>query len=586
MDRAVLRIDLRPDFPRGRLAMMKRLAADGLRLLPIFGVTNGACDCGRQDCESPGKHPLVGRWVDEATSDAKAIKAWNRDHLTMNYAVATAGITVLDFDSRAAVMAFRREVDLPPTFMVKTARGFHFYYRGETSARIGLRPKLDIKSGPSSYVVGPGSRHASGAIYALWEDEPMADLPRAAIKAISAGSSGAREEPSETGPIRQGSRNSRLTSLAGAFRRQGFEEDVILAALGAVNDGYCTPPLSQKSLDTIARSVGRYEPADEGLFQSMANVTPRDVDFLWYPYLVRGAVNLLEGDPNVGKTYLLCAIAAAVSAGRPLPDQPEGKAGNVLFLSAEDDPETTLVRRLIRMDADLARVTFMTKFHRLEEEPLAWVEKHIDDHGVALVIMDPLLAYMQGGIDMNKANETRPFMARLAELAKSRNVTIIGLRHLNKSDKDKAIFRGLGSIDITAAARSAIMVGEHPEDSDLRVMLHIKHNLSEQGPARLYELTGGDRAAQKLPKLNWRGTCDIRPEDLARAAAKPGRPDTAIQDAKEFLKRVLVAEARPIKAVLADGEKRGHTDRTLRRAAKDLGVQRVGQTWKLAKMSL
>jgi len=59
-----------------------------------------------------------------------------------------------------------------------------------------------------------------------------------------------------------------------------------------------------------------------------------------------------------------------------------------------------------------------------------------------------------------------------------------------------------------------------------------------------------------------------------------------ISDAKEFLKRALAGEARPIKAVLADGEKRGHTARTLRRAAQDLGVVKERRNWKLAKMSL
>jgi len=128
---------------------------------------------------------------------------------------------------------------------------------------------------------------------------------------------------------------------------------------------------------------------------------------------------------------------------------------------------------------------------------------------------------MQGGIDMNKANETRPFMARLSELAKARNVTIIALRHLTKGEKDKAIFRGLGSIDITAAARSAVLIGEHPEDPGTRAMVHIKHNLSERGRTQLYELTGGDRAKGKVPKVTWRGVSDLGPDDFLRQPGKP-----------------------------------------------------------------
>jgi hypothetical protein len=95
----------------------------------------------------------------------------------MNYGVATEGLAVIDCDSRDAVAAFRRKYGPPPTFTVKTARGFHFYFKGEMPTRIGAQAKLDVKSGPGSYVVGPGSAHASGAIYAQWERAPIAALP-------------------------------------------------------------------------------------------------------------------------------------------------------------------------------------------------------------------------------------------------------------------------------------------------------------------------------------------------------------------------------------------------------------------------
>lgn len=330
----------------------------------------------------------------------------------------------------------------------------------------------------------------------------------------------------------------------------------------------------------------RYDPSGDELFETMANVTPRDVDFLVESYFVRGAINLLEGDPNVGKTYLLCELAAAISSGRALPGQQKAKPQNVLFMSAEDAPETTLVKRLMRMNADLSRITFSKKFFRLEEEALGWIEKHIVAHKAAVLILDPLLAYMQGGIDMNKANETRPFMARLAELAKATNVTVIALRHLTKGEKDKAIFRGLGSVDITAAARSAVLIGHHPDNDDLRVMVHIKHNLSERGPSQVYALADGDRDKRVIPRVEWQGECELGPEDFLKSSEKVGRPDTEVKSAVEFLETALAKGERRIKDVIAEGEKRSHSARTIRRAAKTLGVLKVGQRWKLANIIL
>lgn len=310
---------------------------------------------------------------------------------------------------------------------------------------------------------------------------------------------------------------------------------------------------------------------EENLFDTMDNVTPRDVSFLWEPYLVEGAVNLLEGDPGIGKTYLLCSLAAAISSGGPLPGRPRSGPANVLFMSAEDDPETTLVKRLAKMGADLARVSFATRYFRLEEEALGWIEQHVVERDVKLLILDPLLAYMQGGIDMNRANETRPFMSRLRELAQATGCTIVGLRHLTKADKDKAIFRGLGSVDISAAVRSIVQVGYHPDDPEQRVMVHEKHNLSWRGPSQLYSLVGGGRS--EVPDLRWEGECDLTAADLGRPVAKPGRPATASADAGAFVRQFLLSGPKPKKELDDAALDLGIKDTTLRRALKALTVK-------------
>ena len=163
-------------------------------------------------------------------------------------------------------------------------------------------------------------------------------------------------------------------------------------------------------------------------------------------------------------------------------------------------------------------------------------------------------------------------------------MTIIALRHLNKDDKDKAIFRGLGSVDITAAARSAVMVGLHPEDDETRVFVHIKHNLSARGDSLLYTLEGATDS--EVPELIWGGATDLTAEDLARKANKVGRPDEASQEAEIFLKRALAGGvARRIKDIVRDAEKRSISDRTLRKAARKMGIIKKGQTWKLAETS-
>lgn len=528
----------------------------------------------------------------DATASIAKVRTWVRTDDTINLAASLQGSSVcaVDVDGPSGERALREISKLPRTRKTKTRNGSHRFYRyngdlGGTA--IKLAPDLDFIL--SGYVMLPGSEHPEGGTYRSKDfGARVADLPEPIASALR---ERRKRRPPEkvangrSGDLRKGQRDNSLTSIAGAIRRQGHGEDVILSALRAVNEAHCKPPLSNSAVQRISSSISRYAPEHENLFGLMADVTPRQVKFLWEPYFVQGAVNLLEGDPNVGKTYCLCHIAAAVSSGAPLPGQPKAKPQNVLFMSAEDDPETTLVRRLIRMGADLNRVWFVTKFLRLEEEVFQLVERHIDEQNVRLVIIDPLLAYMQGGIDMNKANETRPFMARLAELAKAKGVTIIALRHLNKAEKDKAIFRGLGSVDITAAARSAVMIGLHPEDASKRVFAHIKHNLSDRGASLLYELRG-TRKAGEVPKLFWKGETDLTAEDLARQPGKPGRPDTASNDAAAFLRQALASGPRPISNLVRDADRRSISYRTLRKVRKAIGVVKEGRSWKLAETGL
>lgn len=79
-------------------------------------------------------------------------------------------------------------------------------------------------------------------------------------------------------------------------------------------------------------------------------------------------------------------------------------------------------------------------------------------------------------------------------------------------------------------------------------------------------------------------TCGLR--TLRQGKGEPGRPDDAMQQAITFLQQTLATGAKPIKQVLSEGERRSHAERTLRRAAKKVGVQKEGKNWKIAKKSL
>ena len=50
-----------------------------------------------------------------------------------------------------------------------------------------------------------------------------------------------------------------------------------------------------------------------------SEIEPKEVKWLWYPYIPFGKVTLLQGDPGDGKSKLMLSIAALLSKGEALP---------------------------------------------------------------------------------------------------------------------------------------------------------------------------------------------------------------------------------------------------------------------------
>ena len=50
-----------------------------------------------------------------------------------------------------------------------------------------------------------------------------------------------------------------------------------------------------------------------------SEIEPKEVKWLWYPYIPFGKVTLLQGDPGDGKSKLMLSVAALLSKGKPLP---------------------------------------------------------------------------------------------------------------------------------------------------------------------------------------------------------------------------------------------------------------------------
>lgn len=224
------------------------------------------------------------------------------------------------------------------------------------------------------------------------------------------------------------------------------------------------------------------------------------------PYIQRGKGTLIQADNGTGKTAFVCAIAAHVSTGRALLDIPVETPGNVLLLSVEDDLPV-LRGRIEASGGDLDKCHFLTNAAGLSFNSPE-VEKAVKQVQARLVIFDPLQAFMGAKVDMFRANETRPELAKLFEMCDRNDCACIIIAHTAKNTGDKSpVNRSLGSVDIPAAMRSVLQIIENPDNEYERIAVHVKCSNAPKGQSIVYTI--GDRGG-----VRWIGFSPMTADDL------------------------------------------------------------------------
>lgn len=171
-------------------------------------------------------------------------------------------------------------------------------------------------------------------------------------------------------------------------------------------------------------------------------------------------------------------------------------------------------------------------------------------------------------------------------MAERTGCAILGVMHPNKNSKEgNLLYRISASLDFAAAARSVMVVARHPDNPEQRVMATVKCNLSAHPQPMAFGFTHDGH-------FTWQGVTAVDVSQLMVATAREDTP--ALEDAKQFLRDVLADGAVLAKDVLAEARECGIKEITLRRAAKELGVDiaHLGKrgekgggkwTWRLAK---
>lgn len=352
--------------------------------------------------------------------------------------------------------------------------------------------------------------------------------------------------------------------------------------IGVVDD---ENPRDEVEPDQSEDDDGDDEPEYKFLQVSMAEVEEERLDWIWYPYLARGELTILEGDPGLGKSYLAQMVAAAICDGAKLPSVKAHKTaqGKIAYFDIENSAGTVTKRRLLDNGLKNMHQFFQEAepFTVDDDETLDRVYEAIDKLRPTLVVFDTINTYM-GSADIHNTSETQQAFKRFKDIASRYKCAVVVLRHLTKSSKGtQALYRGQGSIAFAGLARVVMTVGKHPEEPDVRVMAVTKINVARVPKALTFsieELPATVKADDRS-KFIWGEFIDLSSDDIL--AHREMEKDDAQDAVVKWLWEALQDGGVSIGQIMTMADPRSFTRKQIDRAAKELRVVKNGDFWEL-----
>ncbi len=311
----------------------------------------------------------------------------------------------------------------------------------------------------------------------------------------------------------------------------------------------------------------------------LSDVTPETLRWLWPGRIPAGKITLLDGDPGLGKSTLLCELAARISRGEPLPgdDSGPGAPRGVLLFSAEDDVFDTIRPRIDAAGGDPKRVAAFVAVPNGTDtgRPFALprdlhiLEAIVQRLDAALVVFDPLVAFLRPGAS---DQHVRHALGALKASAERTGAAIVIVRHLNKSGGANPLYRGAGSIGIIAAARSGLLLAADPDDPQRRILALSKGNLACAVASLAFRLENVPGAT--VARVAWDGESSWTATTLLQGPTEDDGDSrrSVIEEARAWLREALAAGPRLARELRQEAGERGIGRSALYAARKAEGV--------------
>jgi hypothetical protein len=345
----------------------------------------------------------------------------------------------------------------------------------------------------------------------------------------------------------------------------------------------------------LAQFTDTAQTAPPSLGVCLADVEVEEFDWVWRGRIARRKLTMVDGNPGLGKSLVTLDIGARILMGDVMPDGSPGlgQPAGVVIVCGEDGLADTVKPRLLAAGAspDALRRAWAVNLvpERLangdtSERMLSLVtdlpilEAKIIETGAAVLIVDPVTAYLGSQTDMYKDSHVRAVLTPLALMAERTGVAVLLVRHLNKNIGVEALHRGLGGVGFIGVARLGMLFAENPNAEGERLVGRHKGNIGAAPPTWAYRVRQVGES-DNMVMIEWLGQRDIKIE--AALAAQPGIPGV-VDKAVDFLRDELRDGDVPTNDLMDRGKILRFSESALNRAKKRLGLKakkkRIGDT--------
>lgn len=341
-------------------------------------------------------------------------------------------------------------------------------------------------------------------------------------------------------------------------------------------------------IETVPAAVGNLAVETTIVLESFADIEAKPLVWMWKDRIPKSKLTIFSGNPDVGKSTVLCDIIARYTTGRDYPDGAPNTigAGEVLMMIAEDDAGDTVKPRLMAAGADLSRVRRLKAVEIIQaggqnakkqermlalDTDLAMLEETLQKNPqIKLVTIDPITSYI-GRADLNKEQELRRVLGPLRDLAERAGITFICLGHFNKRSDVIALHKLGGAVAMSGVPRAVWLFAKSPDTEDEYLMLRGKCNLTKKRTGLKYRIESKELPALgEQPFIAWLGEADGDADTVLATERNPEQKRQA--KAERFLAEYLAGGAAPSDEIIAEGKSRHISRNALFEAKKAMGI--------------